>query len=372
MERLNLEYLSPASAKRYDFIQIPTLLLDHEAFDHIDYGSKILYGRMLNRASLSVINAKNFTDSNGRLYIIYTVEQVMGDMRCSKPTAVKLLDQLSQIGLVEKRRQGQGKPSLIYVKDFSTVSLQKSKKFTSGSSKNLPSRSKENELLEVQKIDPNQINQNQTNFSNQNYINQSSKTITPVDNFKYGENRNSIDSLNKDVDVQITQGETINSVKTLAALNRTSDNKHNLMTGGEETIVPPAPVSRDDIALTLHNLDAVSLMGSFPKKANRIQEIHNIVDEVLRSNRKEYKISGESIPASLIKQRFLQLNSEHIVYLIESLDKTDSVIKNMKFYLIKSLYNAPLTINNHRNQDGNHFMSSHFGINLHKHNPYWA
>lgn len=144
LDKLQLEYLNPSTARQYDFYLIPKLLIDHEAFDGIDYGAKLLYSLMLNRASLSATNAKDFTDKNGNLYIIYTVEQVMVNMRCAKATAVKMLKQLDEIGLIEKKRQGQGKPTIIYVKDFATVDFLKFKSYTS--------RSSNNETQEVQNL----------------------------------------------------------------------------------------------------------------------------------------------------------------------------------------------------------------------------
>jgi len=120
MEKLNLSYLTVNSAKSFAFYMIPKAVVNNPAFDSVDYGGKLLYGLMLNRASLSAINP-NFIDGNGYVYIIYTVEQVMTDLRCSTKTAVKMFSQLENIGLIERRKQGQGKPAIIYVMDFSTA-----------------------------------------------------------------------------------------------------------------------------------------------------------------------------------------------------------------------------------------------------------
>ena len=119
MKKLQLDYLRPGSMKgrKYEFYSIPKLLVDHEVFDCIDCNAKILFSRMLSRASLSDTKAEKFTDEHGRLYIIYTIEQIMKDMRCSTKTAVKMLKQLDDIGLIEKKKQVRGKPSIIYVKD---------------------------------------------------------------------------------------------------------------------------------------------------------------------------------------------------------------------------------------------------------------
>ena len=147
MNKLQLEYLKPESAQRYDFYLIPKLLIDHEAFDNIDYGAKLLYSLMLSRTSLSAKNAPDFTDKEGNLFVIYTVEQIMEHLRCARGTAVKMLKQLDATGLIEKKRQGQGKPSIIYVKDFATMNSQKSNNWTSGNSII--------ELQEVQLLDRN-------------------------------------------------------------------------------------------------------------------------------------------------------------------------------------------------------------------------
>lgn len=118
MKKLQLDYLRPETIKerKYEFYKIPKPLIDHEAFYDLDYGAQILYCRMLNRASLSAVHTKDFTDKVGRLYIIYTVEQIMEDMRCARRTTIKMLKKLEDIGLIEKKRQGQGKASIIYVK----------------------------------------------------------------------------------------------------------------------------------------------------------------------------------------------------------------------------------------------------------------
>ena len=162
MEKLNLAYLEPQKARGYDFYLIPKMLIDHEAFDGIDYGAKLLYGLMLSRASLSATNAAHYTDRRGHLYIIYTVEQVMADMRCSVKTAVKMIKQLDEIGLIEKKRQGQGKPSIIYVKDFASVQFKNCKKYNS--------ELVESTTLEVQKVQPSYNDLKENNFSKNHSI----------------------------------------------------------------------------------------------------------------------------------------------------------------------------------------------------------
>ena len=104
------------------FYQIPKELLDDEAYNKLDLPTIVLYSLMLDRAQLSALNSDKFTDDNGRIYIIFTVAEVMRRCRCYERAAVRMVKELENIGLIEKRRQGQGKPTLIYVKYLSTVS----------------------------------------------------------------------------------------------------------------------------------------------------------------------------------------------------------------------------------------------------------
>jgi predicted transcriptional regulator len=135
MNKLNLPDLAESDALSFLFYQVPQALVDDEAFSGLDGWAILLYSLMLNRVGLSVKNSEHFKDEDGRLYIIFTVDEVMTRCRCGKNVAIKLIQQLEDIGLVEKKRQGLGRPSLIYVKNFAyykTEHSQKFKKQTSG------------------------------------------------------------------------------------------------------------------------------------------------------------------------------------------------------------------------------------------------
>ena len=112
--------------------------------------------------SLSIKNG--WMDDKNRAYIIYTVDSIMEDLGCSKPTCTKIMRELDSengIGLIEKKRWGLGKPDIIYVKNFVFVSEDCKKDRSNGDisteekdsgvkkQKNLASRSKEDEIPEV-------------------------------------------------------------------------------------------------------------------------------------------------------------------------------------------------------------------------------
>ncbi|MGZ7205014.1 replication initiator protein A, partial [Streptococcus pyogenes] len=75
----------------------------------------VLYSMMLNRISLSFRNG--WIDEHSRVFIYFTLEEVMIKLRCKTDKAVRImaeLDSIKGIGLIEKKRQGLGKPTIIY------------------------------------------------------------------------------------------------------------------------------------------------------------------------------------------------------------------------------------------------------------------
>lgn len=102
----------------FSFYTLPRLLLTSKKFKGLHKLAAVLYGMMMSRLALSARREDDFTDSEGRLYILYTIDQVQSDLRCARATAVKLMRQLVEYGLLEKKRRGQGKPNLLFVKDF--------------------------------------------------------------------------------------------------------------------------------------------------------------------------------------------------------------------------------------------------------------
>lgn len=214
-DTINFDYYYGIEAEQFSFYRVPRLLIKDERFKGLSSDAKLLYGLMLDRMSLSMKNG--WLDDENRAYIIYTVDAIMEDLGCAKATCVKIMKELDTengIGLIEKKRRGLGKPDIIYVKNFSTITdaqteeksdnadkttevqklnLKKSNMHTSRSSEielqevqdlehqkftMQTSRGSESELAEVHKADPiytnyNQTNQSYTDISYTNPINQS-------------------------------------------------------------------------------------------------------------------------------------------------------------------------------------------------------
>jgi len=100
-------------------ILIPKALFKDERFKSLSCEAKVLYGLMLDRMSLSMENG--WLDSQNRAYILYTIDDVKDDLNCGSQKAVKLMNELDSekgIGLIEKKRLGQGRANVIYLYNF--------------------------------------------------------------------------------------------------------------------------------------------------------------------------------------------------------------------------------------------------------------
>ena len=115
------DYFYGKEGEQYAFYRIPKALFTMDCFANMTTDAKILYGLLLDRVSLSVENS--WMDADGKVYIIFTLEEVMKALNCADKKATKLLRELYEYGLLERKRQGMGKPSIIYVKNFYSDSL---------------------------------------------------------------------------------------------------------------------------------------------------------------------------------------------------------------------------------------------------------
>ena len=115
---LNLDYYYGNEAEQYSFYRIPKALLTDPRYKSVSIEAKVLYGLLLDRMGLSVKNG--WMDSSQRVYIYFTQEDAMALMSCGKDKATKLFRELDKdgVGLIERKKQGQGRPTRIYVKNF--------------------------------------------------------------------------------------------------------------------------------------------------------------------------------------------------------------------------------------------------------------
>lgn len=110
------DYFYEEQSESYSFYRIPKMLFTEEIFEALSTDAKVLYGLLLDRISLSRENG--WMDDAGRVYVYYTIKSVKKSMRCANTKACGLLRELNEFGLIERKKQGLGKPTIIYVKDF--------------------------------------------------------------------------------------------------------------------------------------------------------------------------------------------------------------------------------------------------------------
>ena len=114
------EFFGIEESEQYAFYRVPKLLFTSDRFWNLSTDAKMLYGLLLDRMALSQKNG--WVDEQGRVYIIYTVENIMQSLGCGNKKAIQLLAELeNKANLILRKKQGLGKPNLIYVKKFTVV-----------------------------------------------------------------------------------------------------------------------------------------------------------------------------------------------------------------------------------------------------------
>ena len=116
---ITFDYHYGRESSQYHYYQIPQILIKDCYFKNLSTDAKLLYGIMLNRMKLS--QKKGWLDDESRVFIYFTVEEVKEELNCGKNKAINLLAELDVkkgFGLIERKRQGMGKPDVIYVRHF--------------------------------------------------------------------------------------------------------------------------------------------------------------------------------------------------------------------------------------------------------------
>lgn len=122
---MQYEYFYGAQAEQFSFYRIPKALFTEPNFRELSTDAKVLYGILLDRMSLSLKN--QWLDAQNKVYIIFTVEEIMDALNYANQKATRLMVELEkQAGLIERKRQGLGRPNLIYVKNFAATINSKS------------------------------------------------------------------------------------------------------------------------------------------------------------------------------------------------------------------------------------------------------
>ena len=261
-------------------------------FQKLSTDAKLLYGLFLDRMQLSIKNG--WIDENGRVFIYFTVENIMAAFLCGNKKAGQLLAELDDkhgIGLITRVRQGLGKPDKIFVRkcirsEVSYVHFQRCQNDMSG-----------DVLLtgqEMSKRHANNTDKNKTEWSN-------TEPIYP-----------------------------------------------------SEPIEDGAELYTQYRAYFEEQLYFEALLLDYPHEKDNLYEILELLVETVCSTRATIRISGEEKPTQIVKGRLLKLTDEHIRYVLACMKETTTRVRNIRQYLLAALYNAPATISSYYTALVNH------------------
>ena len=287
---MTLDYFYGQAGELFSFFRIPKALFQEQRFQDLSTDAKTLYGILLDRMSLSVKN--EWFDKKGRVFIIFTIEDVKRTLRCADNKATRLLRELEKFGLIERKRRGQGKPCLVYVKNFSSESSKESVK-----------------------------------------------------------NRDNDDSCGSKIACQ----DPVKSRGIKKKENKTEMNNTNLIFSDESEKMKNRELFEEYFSCSLE-IDL--LLRLYPDDEDTLYQIVNLLVDTCATNRKLLHIAGDDKPAEAVRSRFMKLNADHIRFVLKCLAENSSPIRNMKQYLLASLYNAPTTMQLFYQNQTNHDLAN--------------
>ena len=286
---MTLDYFYGQAGELFSFFRIPKALFQEQQFQDLSTDAKTLYGILLDRMSLSVKN--EWFDKKGRVFIIFTIEDVKRTLRCADNKATRLLRELEEFGLIERKRRGQGKPCLVYVKNFSAESSKERVK-----------------------------------------------------------NRDNDDSCGSKIACQ----DPVKSRGIKKKENKTEMNNTNPILSDESEKMKNRELLEEYFS---HSLEIDLLLRLYPDDEDTLYQIVNLLVDTCATNRKLLHIAGDDKPAEVVRSRFMKLNADHIRFVLKCLAENSSPIRNMKQYLLASLYNAPTTMQLSYQNQTNHDLA---------------
>lgn len=285
------DYFYGAAGNHFNYFQLPEDLVYSESFRDLSSEAKLLYSIMLRRVGLSFKNG--WADSQGKTYIIITLSEVMEIFHCANQKATKVFNELEEYGLIERARQGQGRPNLVYVKDFASSA---------------------NEKL-------------------QTHANHDSRIMKTM-------NQDSCKSLSSYKNMSNTDSSEINPI--LSGKKGMDERK-------------------ECESYFRQSLEFELLLEEYPHEQETLEGILELLIDTCCSRRVFIRVSGDDKPKEVVKGRLMKLDSSHIRYVLQCLKENTSYVRNMKQFLLASLYNAAVTISPYYQSRANFDLSQSSG-----------
>ncbi len=322
-------YFYKSESEQFAFYRIPKLLFTDSRYAGISVEAKVLYGLMLDRMSLSVRN--NWVDDDNRVYIYFTLEEITEYLSIGKDKGVKLLKELDGI-LIERKKQGLGKPVMIYVLNF--TDSQNSVRSVDNSA-------------EVQTSDVDNSIENADFVTSNDEVQTSEKP-------KSGENAEVLTSeipksaLRKNRTLDFGKSDSNNT-----DINNTDLNKTDISSSSRISFAALEREREEYRDVIKTNIEYDILIQQYA--AEKIDSFVNIIVDALCSFDDTINVNSMQVPKEVVRRKLLKLDYMHIVYVIDCLEENSTKIRNYKSYILTMLYNAPDTMD--------HYYQSKFNKN---------
>ena len=354
--QLHLDYFYGGEAEQFSFYRIPKVLFTDYHYKMVSVEAKALYGLMLDRMGLSLRNG--WFDEEQRVYIFYTLDDAIEMMNLGHNKAVKLFKELEDIGLIERKKQGQGHPARIYVKNFIIRSDLTDRLVPVP----LEPRRDEAESQPNYAADAYSAGEVQTSQKRKSRLPEIGSQDFPKSEVKTSQKRKS-------------RLPEIGSADFRKAEANNTDNKDKEIIYTDLSINPPAPLRESQDARypqarfnqmdryreqIKENIDYDLLVERHPYSAETIDGYIELMVEICCSTKATIRICKEDVPTGIVKNRFLKLDSEHISYVMDCLDHNTTRIGNIKAYILAALFNAPVTIAQYYSSLVSHDMAQGF------------
>lgn len=302
-----MENCERTPAKRGAYLKLPKALLTEPRYRRLSDGAKLFYGMLLDRLELSVKNG--WEDEAGRSYIYFTVESAAAQLCCGRDKVTGLFRALEEAGLIRRRRQGLGRPNRIYVLEPREERAAAEVPADAAPAAETPASDAGNPDMETP----------------ENSAAESGETRRPEAEEPGGN--------------QTEEKET--------DYNKTEQNHPDPT---EDAVV--VDWTGEDYRARFRNyfqwrFEWEYLLEAKPQDRERLEEILELLVDTVCTARTSFTFGGEKRPASVVKSRLLDLDRWHVEYVLETMGKGESPIRNVRNYLLTALYNAPLTMENY-------------------------
>ena len=356
---MEFSYYYGTEADQFSFIRIPKIMLTDPTFSGLSLQAKVLYGLLLDRMGLSVKN--QWFDKDNKVFIIYQISEIQEDMGYSKKKAMEFLTELETIGLVEKKKRGFGLPSILYVKNFIVQSSVTSRGAENDTSGNDEKGALIDDIPDQPDADNEKVVKN-SGFEAEN-ASESGKIINiSLRGAEMVTSRGVDLGTSRSAHTVTSRGDETGTTEVPARepLNNNTEYINNNLSNIESNLI----VSEEDETEIWHeykelirrNLEIDYMYERYPLDHEMIDSICDLIVETLVSKNAMIVISSDRYPAELVKAKMLKLNSMHLEYVLDRLAANTTKVRNIKKYLLATLFNAPTTINGYYQAEVNHDM----------------